>query len=93
MSSAEDPTLNHTEPLHYSTINFTNTNLESNDIRGIFSLATDYAVIQYCGQNVEDVEAKIRKVSSMPHGEDIYQVPHKAAAEAKVNLLKHEIFE
>ncbi|XP_016399928.1 sialic acid-binding Ig-like lectin 13 [Sinocyclocheilus rhinocerous] len=83
VSSAEAPTLNHPEPLHYSTINFTNTNPESNNIRGISSLTTDYAVVRYCGQNIEDSEAKIRKVPSMPHGEDIYQVPHKAAAKAK----------
>ncbi|XP_052410556.1 myelin-associated glycoprotein-like [Carassius gibelio] len=83
MSPVEDPTLNHPETLHYSTISFINTNLESNNIRGISSLATDYAVVRYFGQNVEDGEEKSRKLSSMPHGEDIYQVPHKAAAEAR----------
>ncbi|XP_050959331.1 sialic acid-binding Ig-like lectin 14 [Labeo rohita] len=81
MSSAEDPTPNHPEPLHYSTINFTNTKPESNDIRGISALTTDYAVVRYCGQNAVDSEAKIAKnYSSMPDGEAIYQVPHKAAA-------------
>ncbi|XP_026087782.1 myelin-associated glycoprotein-like [Carassius auratus] len=83
MSPVEDPTLNHPETLHYSTISFINTNLESNNIRGISSLTTDYAVVRYFGQNVEDGEEKSRKLSSMPHGEDIYQVPHKAAAEAR----------
>ncbi len=81
--SAEDPTLNHPELLHYSTIHFTNNNPESQDIRGISSLTTDYAVVRYCGQNAEGSEEKIRKLSSTPHGEEIYQVPHKEAAEAK----------
>ncbi|XP_059361359.1 myelin-associated glycoprotein-like [Carassius carassius] len=84
MSSAEAPILNQPEPLHYSTINFTNTDPESNNIRGISSLTTEYAVVRYFGQNIEDSEAKIRKVPSMPHGEAIYQVPHKAAAKAKL---------
>uniref|UniRef100_A0A8C1Q6I4 Ig-like domain-containing protein n=1 Tax=Cyprinus carpio TaxID=7962 RepID=A0A8C1Q6I4_CYPCA len=85
-SSAEAPTLNHPEPLHYSTINFTNTNPESNHIRGISMLTTDYAVVRYFGQNIEDSEEKIRKVPSMPHGEDIYQVPHKAATKANLQV-------
>ncbi len=58
-------------------------NPESQDIRGISSLTTDYAVVRYCGQNAEGSEEKIRKLSSTPHGEEIYQVPHKEAAEAK----------
>ncbi|XP_026065395.1 sialic acid-binding Ig-like lectin 14 [Carassius auratus] len=84
MSSAEAPILNHPEPLHYSTINFTNTDPESNNIRGISSLTTEYAVVRYFGQNIEDSEAKIRTFPSIPHGEAIYQVPHKAAAKAKL---------
>ncbi|XP_067283593.1 sialic acid-binding Ig-like lectin 13 [Pseudorasbora parva] len=73
-SSAEAPTLNHPETLHYATINFKNTKPESKDIRDI-SLFTEYAVIRYCAQNVADSQAKIREASSMPH-EDIYQVSH-----------------
>lgn len=79
MSPDEAPTLNHPETLHYSTINFMNTEPESKDIRGITSLTTDYAVVGYFGRNQADSEAKIREVTSMTHEDAIYQVPHKVA--------------
>ncbi|XP_043092919.1 uncharacterized protein zmp:0000000650 [Puntigrus tetrazona] len=92
LSSAEDPALNHPEPLHYSTINFTSTSPEANGIRGISSLTSDYAVVRYCGQNVKGSEEKNGWVSSVPHGEDLYQVPRKAAAEVKQEGQGHQWF-
>ncbi|CAM4566190.1 unnamed protein product [Leuciscus chuanchicus] len=86
MLSAEAPTINHPETLHYSTINFNNTKPESKDIRGISLLTEDYAVVRFCGRNVADSEAKIREVSSMPHDDTIYQVPHKARRSADMDV-------
>lgn len=83
MSLDEAPTLNHPETLHYSTINFINTKPEWKEIRGIFSLTTDYAVVRYSGQNIADSEAKFREATSMTHEDAIYQVPHKVAIKAK----------
>lgn len=88
MLSDEAPTINHPETLHYSTINFNNT--KSKDIRGISSLTEDYAVVRYCSRNVADSEAKIREVSSMPHNDTIYQVPHKARRSADVDVKQGE---
>lgn len=85
MLSAEAPTINHPETLHYSTINFKNTKPESKDIKSISSLTVDYAVVRYCGRKEADSEAKIREVPSMPH-EDIYQVPHKATMRADMDI-------
>ncbi|XP_051546825.1 B-cell receptor CD22-like [Myxocyprinus asiaticus] len=52
-------TMNHTETLHYSSIDFRNTKQESAEIRGVSSLTADYAVIRY-GQTMAHGEAKIR---------------------------------
>ncbi|XP_056093355.1 sialic acid-binding Ig-like lectin 13 [Rhinichthys klamathensis goyatoka] len=53
LSSAEDATLNRQESLHYASIDFRNIQPESEEIRGISSLTTDYAVIHYSGELVE----------------------------------------
>ncbi|KAK7149534.1 hypothetical protein R3I94_008996 [Phoxinus phoxinus] len=91
MLSAEAPTINHLETLHYSTINFNNTKPVSEDIKGISSLTVDYAVVRYYDRNVADSEAKIREVTSMPHKEDtIYQVPHKARRSADMDVKQGE---
>ncbi|XP_077090267.1 sialic acid-binding Ig-like lectin 5 isoform X2 [Siphateles boraxobius] len=90
MLSAEAPTINHPETLHYSTINFNNTKPESKDIKGISSLTVDYAVVRYCGRNVADSEAKITGVSSMPYEDTIYQVPHKARRRADMDVKQGE---
>lgn len=84
MSPDEAPTLNHPETLHYSTINFINTNPESKDIRGISSLTTDYAVVGFCGQNIADRESEIREVTTMTHEDAIYQVPQKVAKQNRL---------
>lgn len=53
LSPAEDATLNRQESLHYASIDFRNIQPESEEIRGISSLTTDYAVIHYSGEVVE----------------------------------------
>lgn len=53
LSSAEDDTLNRRESLHYASIDFRNIQPDSEEIRGISSLTTDYAVIHYSGEVVE----------------------------------------
>ncbi|XP_057179832.1 Schwann cell myelin protein-like [Triplophysa rosa] len=50
LSPAGDATPNDPESLHYSTIDFTNTQIKSGEIRCVSSPTTDYAVIQRYGQ-------------------------------------------
>ncbi|XP_051747024.1 uncharacterized protein LOC127510907 isoform X5 [Ctenopharyngodon idella] len=50
LSPAEAATLNRQESLHYASIDFKNLKPESEEIRGISSLTTDYAVISYSGK-------------------------------------------
>ncbi|XP_017210802.1 sialic acid-binding Ig-like lectin 14 [Danio rerio] len=84
MSSAEAPTQNHRDHLQYSTINFINNRPESNLVRGISSLTTEYAAIQYCSQNVAVSEATSGEVPSvLPNEDPVYQVPNKAADRTK----------
>ncbi|XP_073729707.1 sialic acid-binding Ig-like lectin 14 [Misgurnus anguillicaudatus] len=50
----EETSMNCQESLHYSFIDFTNTQIESEEIRGISSLTADYAVLRhYSGQEEE----------------------------------------
>lgn len=53
LSPAEDATLNRQESLHYASIDFRNIQPEWEEIRGISSLTTDYAVIHYSGEVVK----------------------------------------
>ncbi|XP_026087747.1 sialic acid-binding Ig-like lectin 5 [Carassius auratus] len=48
------------EPLHYASIDFTNFQPESEEIRGISSLTTDYAVIRCDPGEVSEAESAIR---------------------------------
>ncbi|XP_067248262.1 sialic acid-binding Ig-like lectin 12 isoform X1 [Chanodichthys erythropterus] len=50
LSPAEAATLNRQESLHYASIDFKNIKPESEEIRGVSSLTTDYAVICYSGK-------------------------------------------
>lgn len=47
------------EPLHYATIDFTNVQPESEEIRGISSLTTEYAVVRCYPGGVSEAESSI----------------------------------
>ncbi|XP_065124590.1 Schwann cell myelin protein-like [Paramisgurnus dabryanus] len=52
--SAEETSLNYPQSLHYSSIDFTNTQTESDEIRGVSSLTAVYADVRhYSGQEEE----------------------------------------
>uniref|UniRef100_A0A8C1MEP2 Ig-like domain-containing protein n=1 Tax=Cyprinus carpio TaxID=7962 RepID=A0A8C1MEP2_CYPCA len=56
LSPTGSVTQNH-EELHYTSIDFTNTQPESEEIRGISSLTTDYAVVQHYPGGVSEAES------------------------------------
>nr|XP_055047412.1 myelin-associated glycoprotein-like [Misgurnus anguillicaudatus] len=61
LSPAEETSLNYTELyLYYSSIDFTNTQIESEEIRGVSSLTTVYADVRHLGQD----EAKSFNIST-----------------------------
>nr|XP_055046294.1 vascular cell adhesion protein 1-like [Misgurnus anguillicaudatus] len=54
LSPDEDASLNYPQSLHYSSIDFTKTQIESKEVRGISSLSTVYADVRhYSGQEEE----------------------------------------
>lgn len=59
LSPAEAATLNLQESLHYASIDFKNIKPESEEIRGVSSLTTDYAVISYSGK-VRETKGSVR---------------------------------
>ncbi|XP_073670104.1 sialic acid-binding Ig-like lectin 10 [Paramisgurnus dabryanus] len=65
LSPAED-SLNYPESLHYSYIDFTNTQIESKEIRGVSSLTAVYADVQnYSGQ--EEAKSSVGSVDPLPN--------------------------
>ncbi|XP_073731083.1 sialic acid-binding Ig-like lectin 5 [Misgurnus anguillicaudatus] len=54
LSPDEDASLNYPQSLHYSSIDFTKTQIESKEVRGISSLSTVYADVRHYSGQVEE---------------------------------------
>nr|XP_055046782.1 nectin-4-like [Misgurnus anguillicaudatus] len=60
MSPAKNTSMNYPQPLYYSSIDFTNTQIESEEIRGVSSLTAVYADVRHSGQ--EEAKSSVGSV-------------------------------
>ncbi|XP_073670131.1 Schwann cell myelin protein-like isoform X2 [Paramisgurnus dabryanus] len=82
----EETSMNCQESLHYSSIDFTNTQIESEEIRGVSSLTADYAVLRhYSGQ--EEAKSSVGSVKPLDNSNiSTVKITYSKARDLQFNI-------